>query len=64
MVVTSDYSIHGVVFPKSKLFVSALTMSDQQLLIAYPCALLYAVFALLTNVFSATHCVLVLLTVF
>ncbi|XP_078683522.1 protein YIPF5-like isoform X3 [Branchiostoma floridae x Branchiostoma belcheri] len=32
----------------SKLFVSALAMHDQQLLVAYPCALLYGVFALLT----------------
>lgn len=32
----------------SKLFVTALTMDHQQPLIAYPCALLYGVFALLT----------------
>lgn len=32
----------------SKLFVSALSMHDQQLLVAYPCALVYGVFALLT----------------
>lgn len=32
----------------SKLFVSALTMDRQQLLVAYPCALVYGVFALLT----------------
>ena len=32
----------------SKLFVSSLSMHQQQLLVAYPCALLYAVFALLT----------------
>ena len=32
----------------SKLFVTALAMDQQQLLVAYPCALLYAVFALLT----------------
>lgn len=31
----------------SKLFVSALSMDQQQLLIAYPCALVYGVFALL-----------------
>ncbi|KAJ8298154.1 hypothetical protein KUTeg_024685 [Tegillarca granosa] len=30
------------------LFVSALSMHDQQLLVAYPCALVYGVFALLT----------------
>ncbi|XP_071087386.1 protein YIPF5-like [Haliotis cracherodii] len=32
----------------SKLFVSALAMDQQQLLVAYPCALVYGVFALLT----------------
>ncbi|MBN3310289.1 YIPF5 protein, partial [Amia calva] len=32
----------------SKIFISTLAMNDQQLLIAYPCALLYGVFALLT----------------
>lgn len=32
----------------SKLFVSALEMDHQQLLVAYPCALVYGVFALLT----------------
>jgi len=32
----------------SKLFVTALTMDHQQLLVAYPCALVYGVFALLT----------------
>ncbi len=32
----------------SKLFVSALAMDHQQLLVAYPCALVYGVFALLT----------------
>ncbi|CAG2103583.1 unnamed protein product [Medioppia subpectinata] len=32
----------------SKLFVIALTLHNQQALIAYPCALLYGVFALLT----------------
>lgn len=32
----------------SKLFVIALAMDAQQLLVAYPCALLYGVFALLT----------------
>jgi len=34
-------------FSASKLFVSALAMHGQQLLIAYPCALVYAVFALI-----------------
>ncbi|XP_043917331.1 protein YIPF7 isoform X2 [Protopterus annectens] len=32
----------------SKMFISALSMEGQQLLVAYPCALLYGVFALLT----------------
>jgi len=32
----------------SKLFVSALEMNHQQLLVAYPCCLVYGVFALLT----------------
>ncbi|GAB6033270.1 Protein yipf5 [Chamberlinius hualienensis] len=32
----------------SKLFVTALAMDHQQLLVAYPCALVYGVFALLT----------------
>lgn len=32
----------------SKLFVTAYTMDHQQILIAYPCALLYGVFALIT----------------
>jgi len=32
----------------SKIFTSALAMEGQQLLVAYPCALLYGLFALLT----------------
>ncbi|KAI1887365.1 hypothetical protein AGOR_G00189550 [Albula goreensis] len=32
----------------SKIFISTLAMDGQQLLVAYPCALLYGVFALLT----------------
>jgi len=32
----------------SKLFVTALEMRDQQILVAYPCGLLYGVFALIT----------------
>lgn len=35
-------------FSASKLFVSVLSMDSMQLLIAYPCALLYGIFALLT----------------
>ncbi|GCB70386.1 hypothetical protein scyTo_0001266 [Scyliorhinus torazame] len=32
----------------SKMFISTLAMEGQQLLVAYPCALLYGIFALLT----------------
>lgn len=32
----------------SKIFSSTLDMSGQELLVAYPCALLYGVFTLLT----------------
>ena len=32
----------------SKLFVTALELKQQQLLVAYPCSLLYGVFALIT----------------
>ena len=32
----------------SKLFVTAFNMQHQQLLVAYPCSMLYAVFALIT----------------
>ncbi|XP_018419987.1 PREDICTED: protein YIPF7 [Nanorana parkeri] len=35
-------------FSASKIFISTLAMEGQQLLIAYPCALLYGLFALLT----------------
>eukprot|EP00063_Salmo_salar_P091609 XP_014066444.1 PREDICTED: protein YIPF5 isoform X1 [Salmo salar] len=35
-------------FSASKIFISTLAMEGQQLLVAYPCALLYGVFALLT----------------
>ena len=35
-------------YSASNLFVTALAMNSQQLLIAYPCALVYGVFALLT----------------
>ncbi|KAG8128671.1 putative Protein YIPF protein [Naja naja] len=35
-------------FSASKLFISALAMEKQQLLVAYPCALLYGVFALIS----------------
>ncbi|XP_076130323.1 protein YIPF5 [Alosa pseudoharengus] len=35
-------------FSASKIFISALEMEGQQLLVAYPCALLYGVFALIS----------------
>ncbi|XP_053157503.1 protein YIPF5 isoform X1 [Hemicordylus capensis] len=35
-------------FSASKIFTSALAMEGQQLLVAYPCALLYGVFALIS----------------
>ncbi|NXS52511.1 YIPF5 protein, partial [Brachypteracias leptosomus] len=35
-------------FSASKIFISALAMEGQQLLVAYPCALLYGVFALIS----------------
>ncbi|MEE6462121.1 hypothetical protein FKM82_001503 [Ascaphus truei] len=35
-------------FSASKMFISTLAMEGQQLLVAYPCALLYGLFALLT----------------
>ncbi|KAM8940179.1 protein YIPF7 isoform 2-T2 [Pelodytes ibericus] len=35
-------------FSASKIFISTLAMEGQQLLVAYPCALLYGLFALLT----------------
>lgn len=57
-VVTSLESVFGTVvsllaigwcsLSASKLFVTALAMDSQQLLVAYPCALLYGVFALLS----------------
>ena len=35
-------------FPTIQLFTTALEMKQQQLLVAYPCGLLYGVFALIT----------------
>ena len=37
-----------VCVPASKLFVTAFDMEHQQLLVAYPCSLLYGLFALIT----------------
>lgn len=46
-VVLSVMAIGWCSLSASKLFVTALTMEHQQILVAYPCALLYGVFALL-----------------
>lgn len=46
--VLSIASVGWASFASSKLFVAALGMNGQQALIAYPCALVYGVFALLT----------------
>lgn len=35
-------------FSASKIFISTLAMQEQQLLVFYPCALLYGLFTLLT----------------
>ena len=42
------YVVSRCTLSSSKLFVTALEMRQQQLLVAYPCALLYGVFALIT----------------
>ena len=47
-VVFSVTTIGWCSYSASKLFVSVLNMKSQQPLVAYPCALLYGVFALLT----------------
>ncbi|XP_073989162.1 yip1 domain-containing 1 [Rhodnius prolixus] len=44
----SGMAIFWCSLSSSKLFVTALTMDHQQPLIAFPCALLYGVFALIT----------------
>ncbi|XP_022666337.1 protein YIPF5-like isoform X1 [Varroa jacobsoni] len=41
-------SISWCAYSASKLFVTALSMDHQQMLVLYPCALVYGVFALLT----------------
>jgi len=41
-------TVSWAAFASSKLFVSVLAMYDQQPLVAYPCALMYGVFAVLT----------------
>ncbi|KAG8191517.1 hypothetical protein JTE90_019581 [Oedothorax gibbosus] len=47
-IVLSFVAVSWCSFSASKLFTSALAMDHQQPLVAYPCALLYGVFALLT----------------
>lgn len=46
--VLSGMTVAWCSFSASKLFVSSLAMDQQQLLVAYPCALVYGVFALLS----------------
>ena len=46
--VLSALSITWCSLSASKMFVTVLAMDSQQLLVAYPCALLYGVFTLLT----------------
>lgn len=46
--VLSIVSVAWCTYSASRIFVVALSMQSQHLLIAYPCALLYGVFALLT----------------
>ncbi|XP_068194213.1 protein YIPF7-like isoform X2 [Antennarius striatus] len=46
--VLASLGIFWCSFSASKIFISTLAMEGQQLLVAYPCALLYGVFALLT----------------
>lgn len=47
-IVLSILTVSWCSLSASKLFVCGLNMDSQQLLVAYPCALLYGVFALLT----------------
>ena len=46
-IVLTGVSVCWCSLSASKLFVSALSMDQQQLLVAYPCALVYGVFALI-----------------
>jgi len=46
--ITTAAAVAWCTLSSSKLFVTALEMKQQQLLVAYPCALLYGVFALIT----------------
>lgn len=47
-IVLAGFCIVWCAVSASKLFVTAYSMDHQQILIAYPCALLYGVFALIT----------------
>ncbi|VDD80312.1 unnamed protein product [Mesocestoides corti] len=47
-VVLTTFIVLWSAMSSSKLFVRALNMQKQQFLVGYPCALVYAVFALLT----------------
>lgn len=46
--IVSGISIFWCAISASKLFATAFSMDHQQLLIAYPCAVLYGGFALIT----------------
>jgi len=47
-VILCSVTVSWAAFASSKLFVSVLAMYDQQPLVAYPCALMYGLFAVLT----------------
>lgn len=47
-ILLSIITVSWAAFASSKLFVSVLAMYDQQPLVAYPCALMYGIFAVLT----------------
>jgi len=47
-ILLSVVTVSWAAFASSKLFVSVLAMYDQQPLVAYPCALMYGIFAVLT----------------
>ena len=47
-IIVSIITVSWAAFASSKLFVSVLAMYDQQPLVAYPCAIMYGIFAVLT----------------
>ncbi|PAA74077.1 hypothetical protein BOX15_Mlig023227g2 [Macrostomum lignano] len=47
-IILTSLTVAWCAYSSSKLFVNALSMDHQRLLVAYPCALVYGVFALLT----------------